>query len=100
TGSDGAGWSIAARLGHGVMPTVPALVPLVLQSSFHRQLSGISHPAELQTFAGGKLVDRREGTRLGTHFGVSGPVVLDASRHWTLARETGHETAIRCNFYP
>ncbi len=100
TGSDGAGWAIVARLGHGVTPTVPALVPLVLQSTFHRELSGVSHPAELQTFVDGKLADRRDGSLLWTHFGVSGPVVLDASRHWTLARDAGRDASVRCNFFP
>lgn len=83
TGSDGAGHAIARSLGHAVTPTFPALVPLVLDRGFfHASLSGVSHDVELVVRAGGKVVDRRIGSLLWTHFGISGPVVLDASRTW------------------
>jgi predicted Rossmann fold flavoprotein len=101
TGSDGSGWEIVRRLGHTVTETVPALVPLVLQEQmFHGELSGVAVPVELSTFADGKLVDRRSGNLLWTHFGISGPVVLDASRHWSLAHAKGRPVEIRCNFLP
>ncbi len=100
TGSDGGGWAIAARLGHRVTATVPALVPFVLGAGFHRDISGVSQPVELQTFVDGKLADRRSGSLLWTHFGVSGPVVLDASRHWTLARDAGRAAEVRCSVFP
>ena len=101
TGSDGSGWEIVRRLGHAVTTTVPALVPLVLQEAmFHAELSGISVMVEFSTFINGKVIDRRTGSLLWTHFGVSGPVVMDASRHWTLARVNGQEVKIQCNFFP
>ena len=101
TGSDGQGWEIVRRLGHSVTVTVPALVPLVLSDQmFHAELSGISVTVELSTLMHGKTVDRRTGSLLWTHFGVSGPVVMDASRHWTLARANGQEAQLHCNFFP
>jgi hypothetical protein len=101
TGSDGSGWDIVKRLGHTVTTTVPALVPLVLRADvFHAQLAGISLPVELTTFVAEKVVDRRVGSLLWTHFGMSGPVVMDASRHWTLARAHGQPAELRCNFFP
>jgi predicted Rossmann fold flavoprotein len=101
SGSDGAGWEILRRLGHTVTPTYAALVPLVLAPQmFHAELAGISQEVELSVFAGGKLVDRRSGSMLWTHFGVSGPVVMDASRHWTVAGEEGREPVLRCNLLP
>jgi predicted flavoprotein YhiN len=101
TGSDGSGWEIVRRLGHTVTPTLPALVPLVLQADmFHGELSGISLPVELSTFVDSKRLDRRTGSLLWTHFGVSGPVVLDASRHWIIAKANNHKTELRCNFLP
>jgi predicted Rossmann fold flavoprotein len=88
-------------LGHSTTALYPALAPLVLDSSiFHAQLSGLSHPAELSTFVDGKLSDRRTGSLLWTHFGISGPVVLDASRHWTVARGEGRAVELRCNLLP
>lgn len=101
TGSDGSGWRLAEALGHSVTETFPALVPLVLAPAFfHAQLSGISHDVELSTFADNKLVDRRRGSLLFTHFGVSGPVVLDASRHWVAAQQQGRATRLGCCFLP
>jgi predicted Rossmann fold flavoprotein len=48
----------------------------------------------------GRTVDRRTGSLLWTHFGVSGPVVMDASRFWTLARRQGMEPTLYGNFLP
>src|SRR5207237_3200422 len=76
SGSDGSGWEIVRGLGHTVTPTYAALVPLVLAPQmFHAQLAGIAQEVELSTFADGKRIDRRAGSLLWTHFGVSGPVV-------------------------
>jgi predicted Rossmann fold flavoprotein len=101
SGSDGFGYQLARRLGHTVTETYPALVPLVLDSSFfHAAVTGIAHEAELSTFADGKLTDRRRGNLLWTHFGISGPVVMDASRHWTVAKGMGRSVEMRCNLLP
>ncbi|MBI1818603.1 MAG: NAD(P)/FAD-dependent oxidoreductase [Deltaproteobacteria bacterium] len=101
TGSDGQGWMIAQRLGHSVTPTFPALVPLVLADTmFHAELSGLSSEVELSTFVDGKLRDRRTGSLLFTHFGISGPAVMDASRHWTLARGSEQRVEMQGNFMP
>ncbi|MGI8553920.1 MAG: NAD(P)/FAD-dependent oxidoreductase [Dehalococcoidia bacterium] len=105
TGSDGTGWEIVRRLGHTVTDTYPALVPLVLdERMFHAELSGVSHEAELTTFLAGKPLDRRTGSLLWTHFGVSGPVIMDASRHWIKACATAgageQSVELRCNLLP
>jgi len=101
TGSDGGGWEIVRGLGHTVTATYPALVPLVLAPTmFHAELSGLSQPVELSTFADGKLIDRRTGSLLWTHFGISGPVVMDASRHWVIAHATQRSVEVRCSFIP
>ena len=101
TGSDGAGWDMVRALGHRVTDTYPALVPLVLRADmFHRELAGVSLPVELSTYVDGGRVDRRSGSLLWTHFGVSGPVVMDASRHWVIAHARGQRAEMRCNFVP
>ena len=102
TGSDGSGWAIARRLGHSVTETIPALVPLVLDEGFfHARLTGVSLPIELTTRVDDRPVDRRGGSLLWTHFGVSGPVVLDASRHWLMARARGAaRVELLCNLLP
>jgi predicted Rossmann fold flavoprotein len=101
SGSDGFGYELAQRLGHQVTATVPALVPLVLdQTMFHKTVSGCSHDVELTTMMKGRIVDCRTGSLLWTHFGISGPVVMDASRFWTQGREQGESIEIYGNFLP
>ncbi|HEY8514452.1 MAG TPA: NAD(P)/FAD-dependent oxidoreductase [Candidatus Binatia bacterium] len=101
TGSDGSGYALAQSLGHTVTETQPALVPLVLaRGFFHAELRGVSQPTELATWADGKRVDRRTGSMLWTHFGISGPVALDASRHWLAARSSGARVRLAASFFP
>ena len=101
SGSDGFGYSLARRLGHHVTATVPALVPLVLDDTmFHKTLSGLSHEVELTTMVKSCKVDCRIGSLLWTHFGISGPVVMDASRFWTLGHEQGETVEVYGNFLP
>jgi predicted Rossmann fold flavoprotein len=95
TGSDGTGYAFARFFGHGYVETTPALVPLVLDDSQHTQLSGIAHPATVTVRSDGASPVRLTGSMLWTHFGVSGPVALNASRHWLRARlERRHATVV------
>ena len=101
SGSDGYAWTIVQRLGHTLTATYPALVPLILGDMFfHRDLSGTSHEATLTTRVSGKIIDRRTGSLLWTHMGVSGPVVLDSSRFWIMAHEQGLPVTLSLNFFP
>jgi predicted Rossmann fold flavoprotein len=102
SGSDGSGWQLARELGHTVTSTHMALVPLVLDPAFfHASLSGIAQDVELSTVVQGKPIDRRAGALLWTHFGISGPAVMDASRHWVIAHDQGQAPQMLCNLlYP
>jgi len=89
SGSDGFGYQLAAGFGHSCVPTTPALAPLVLRGSTHAELAGVSHPVALTLRAAEKTLVRLEGPLLWTHFGASGPAVLNLSRHWHRARLEG-----------
>jgi predicted Rossmann fold flavoprotein len=69
-------------------------------SGFHSELSGVSHPAELAVWVDGRVATRLTGSLLWTHFGISGPVALNASRHWLRARSEGHDVTLSANFHP
>jgi predicted Rossmann fold flavoprotein len=99
SGSDGQGYTLAASLGHTVTDQTPALVPLVLEEGLHRGLSGVAVDVEL-TVRGPRGSRRLRGPLLFTHFGVSGPVVLDASRHWCQAQSEGAACRIEVSFLP
>ena len=100
TGSDGSGLEIARRLGHTIVPTTPALAPLLLAASepLHAELSGVSQAVELSIWIDGRTAQRVSGSMLWTHFGVSGPAALDASRHLLRAEIEGRTAAITVNF--
>jgi predicted Rossmann fold flavoprotein len=102
TGSDGAGLAIAERLGHTIVPTTPALAPLVLsdETNLHTLLSGVAHEVELTIWNGRAAATRLAGAMLWTHFGVSGPAALDASRHWMRAQIEHRDPSITVNFWP
>ncbi len=90
TGSDGAGYRFAKAMGHSVTDRVfPALVPMVLGegSRWITQLSGIAVRATLEVHGStGKRLHALTNDMLCTHFGLSGPGVLDISRHFFDAR--------------
>ena len=103
SGSDGGGFALATSLGHSLTaPIVPALVPLVLpQGHWITDLSGLTLPAEIiLSAASGKRIVAFTGSTLCTHFGLSGPSVLDISRHWLVARESDQTVRLSLNWLP
>ncbi len=102
TGSDGFGYQLARKLGHKIITPFPSLVPLVLRAGhWLTQLSGLSLPVSLAVAqASGKVLVRQTGSMLCTHFGISGPVVLDVSRHWVAAHQLDSNTTLRCALLP
>jgi predicted Rossmann fold flavoprotein len=98
TGSDGFGYELAARLGHGHVATTPALAPLLVQGE--KTLTGVAHPAAMALRIDGRAFIRLEGPLLWTHFGVSGPLALNLSRHWHRARLDGHTPGVVVNLLP
>jgi predicted flavoprotein YhiN len=85
TGSDGAGYALAAALGHSIVPPVPALTPLTSEDPVCREAQGVTVDAELTLWADGRKAATTAGSLLITHFGYSGPAALDLSRHWQRA---------------
>ena len=103
SGSDGFGHELAKRLGHTITsPVVPALVPLVLPDAhWIRSLSGLTLPTAISlTTASGKRLETTTGSTLCTHLGLSGPAVLDISRHWLIRRHTEPDVRLSLNWLP
>jgi len=83
TGSTGDGYEMAKKLGHTITTLKPSLVPLITMEEWVKDLQGLSLKNVSVTFKNNK---RKEvysdfGEMIFTHFGVSGPVILSASRH-------------------
>jgi len=105
SGSDGTGFVIASRLGHTIVPPTPGLVPLIVDEPgngvpLHHALAGVSQDVELTIWVDGRARTRLAGALLWTHIGVSGPVAMNASRHWLRAELEGRTTSISVNFFP
>jgi predicted Rossmann fold flavoprotein len=100
TGSDGAGYGFARALGHGYVETTPALAPLLLGGTRHTALAGVAHPARLTVRGNDGRATDLDGALLWTHFGASGPVILNASRHWHRAQLEGRQVEVLLNLCP
>ena len=81
TGSTGEGLGWLAELGHTVAEADPALVPIKILEDWVKELSGVSFAeVKLTVLQDGKKRGSRIGKLLFTHFGVSGPLVLNMSK--------------------
>jgi predicted Rossmann fold flavoprotein len=97
------GLRIAAELGHAIVPTYPALVPLTGGNPAHRALAGVSVRARVWGEDGRRKTEDGErgknpssvighpssGGFLFTHRGYSGPAVLNVSHAVTRALADG-----------
>ncbi|TVQ61498.1 MAG: aminoacetone oxidase family FAD-binding enzyme [Phycisphaerales bacterium] len=103
TGSDGRGYDIVRGLGHSVTERVfPALVPLTTPRDHPLcALSGVTLRAtiELRSATNKRLVRFTDSTLL-THFGLSGPSVLDISRYYTDAVRDDPGSRLVANWLP
>lgn len=96
TGSTGDGYRFAKAAGHRVTKLYPSLVPLKTAENWCHELMGLSLKNIEITIKNnkGKKVYTDFGEMLFTHFGVSGPVILSASRHIILTIEEGYKLYI------
>lgn len=80
TGSTGDGFAWARDLGHKIEELSPVLVPLKIREGWVKELQGLSlKNVEIKITQKGSRVTGRFGECLFTHFGLSGPIVLDLS---------------------
>jgi predicted Rossmann fold flavoprotein len=104
TGSTGDGFEWLKDLGHNVIDSAPALVPIKIKESWIAELSGISvDNAGLSVWIeennNWKKVLSKKGRFLFTHVGLTGPTVLNMSK------EVGEyldydEVKLAIDFYP
>jgi len=82
TGSTGDGYRFAAEAGHTVLPAMPSLIGLESKEAWPRELQGLSlKNVRITLKKGKKSLYSEQGEMLFTHFGFSGPLILEASCH-------------------
>jgi len=80
TGSTGDGFNFLRDLGHKVKNPTPTIVPLAVADNWVKELAGVSVDLMKITFyLEGKKYFSKKGKILFTHFGLSGPLILNSS---------------------
>jgi len=90
-GATAYGYEVAGQFGHRIVPTRPALVPLVMDSADRRrysELAGVS----AEVVASCDAHEFRE-KMLFTHRGLSGPAILQISSYWKEGEEISLDLA-------
>jgi predicted Rossmann fold flavoprotein len=81
TGSTGDAYIWLKDMGHTVHTPKPSLVPLRSHAAWIKKLQGIAlQDIKISSYSDGKKIDSKKGKILFTHFGVSGPTVLNMSK--------------------
>nr|WP_317281973.1 NAD(P)/FAD-dependent oxidoreductase [uncultured Sellimonas sp.] len=89
SGSDGTGIKLAKRLGHTIVPCVPALVQLHCRETFYSLLAGVRVTAKVELLIDEVTEAMDTGEIQFTNYGISGIPVFQVSRYAAKALETG-----------
>lgn len=81
TGSTGDAYPWLQDIGHTVIIPKPVLVPVVVKDKWVKDMQGISlSDVKMTVFADNQKIVSKKGRILCTHFGITGPTVLNTSR--------------------
>lgn len=81
TGSSGDGYVFAEKFGHSIIKPSPALVPIKVKNIWIKKLQGVClKDIGMVLYCNNKKIASTQGEMMFTHFGLSGPAVLDLSR--------------------
>ena len=81
TGSTGDGYVWAKELGHAIVAPMPALAPVRIKEDWVGDLQGLSlEEAHISLWQNEKKQVSDSGEMLFTHFGLSGPLIINASK--------------------
>ncbi|MDD2654196.1 MAG: NAD(P)/FAD-dependent oxidoreductase [Candidatus Omnitrophica bacterium] len=102
TGSTGDGFAFARGLGHRIVDLSPGLVPFETKEHWVRDLQGLSlKNVRIEFSSGKKSIVSAIGEMLFTHFGVSGPLILElSSKVVDLLNETKNPVKLSIDMKP
>lgn len=100
TGSTGDGLMWLKKIGHTILDNQSSLVPVKLKDGWAKKISGVTlKDVELSICLNKKKQVKYKGDLLFTHFGISGPMVLNMSREVGELLKTG-EVVINLDLLP
>jgi hypothetical protein len=80
TGSNGSGFIFAEKMGHKIISVRQALSPMKIKEEWVKELTGITmQNISVIFYCNKKKILKDRGSVLFTHFGITGPMVLNAS---------------------
>ncbi|QUH23074.1 NAD(P)/FAD-dependent oxidoreductase [Methanobacterium alkalithermotolerans] len=101
TGSTGDGFKFAKSLGHQITELKPGGVPLIVQEEWIFKLKGVTlENVGMSIEYPGKTKDLPRGNLLLTHFGISGPVILDMSHEIVEIMDKYGDLKLKIDFKP
>ena len=101
TGSIGDGHRMLRELGHKVNMTLPALVPMETSGKLAENMQGLAlKNVEATLWGDNKKIRSKFGELLFTHFGLSGPIILDLSRDAVIAMKENKFVEITLDLKP
>ncbi|MGN0484098.1 MAG: NAD(P)/FAD-dependent oxidoreductase [Lachnospiraceae bacterium] len=104
SGSDGSGFYYCRPLGHTVIEPQPALVPLLCNAPFLKEMSGVRMDATVQilgqTEHGNLLLAEDTGELQLTEYGISGIPTFQVSRYAQMALQSGKKVIAQLDLFP
>lgn len=90
TGSTGDGFNFLKKFGHTISKNEPDIVPLTTSATWVHNLSGLDWSfMQISFIQDNKVKLKKTGKILFTHFGVSGPLILNSAREVKKILSTG-----------
>lgn len=81
TGSDGSGYDLAKKLGHRIIPVLPALTALRCEEKFFKSIAGVRANGSVSIWSEGECIAKDTGEIQLTDYGISGIPVFQVSRY-------------------
>lgn len=100
TGSDGTGYYLAEKLGHTIIPVVPALVQLKCKEECLKSVAGVRAEASIKLMIDGEEVAKERGELQLTDYGISGIAVFQLGRHVSYALLHKRKVEVSIDFFP
>lgn len=99
-GSNGDGYYYATKMGHTLVPLVPALVQLHTNHPDMDQIAGVRCDSILSLYCNNQLLDTQRGELQLTKQGLSGIVTFQLSRMAAYGLQEGKNVDIKVDFLP
>ncbi len=100
SGSDGSGYIYVKQLGHSLTTIVPALVPLVSDAKWLKNVKGVRQDASVTLYINENIAVSDQGEVQFTDYGISGIPVFQISRFAAKALTEQNNVKVSIDFVP